>query len=55
MNQILKKKIKDQLFNGLLNSKPSGSVINQPTENDEIKPSDIKEQVIDTLLKGIFK
>lgn len=55
MNQILKKKIKDKLFNGLLNSKPSGSEINQSAENDEIKPADIKEQVIDTLLKGIFK
>ena len=49
------KKIKDKLFDGLLNSKPSGSEINQSAENDEIKPADIKEQVIDTLLKGIFK
>ena len=55
MNQILKRKIKDKLFNGLLNSEPSGSEINQSAKNDEIKPADIKEQVIDTLLKGIFK
>ena len=55
INQILKKKIKDKLFSGLLNSNPSGSAINQSAENDEIKPADIKEQVIDTLLKGIFK
>ena len=55
INQILKKKIKDKLFDSLLNSKLSKPKINQPGEDIEIKPDDIKEQVIDTLLKGIFR
>ena len=55
INHILKKKIKEKLFDNLLNSKLSESIGNQSGDDVETKPKDIKEQVIDGLLKGIFK
>ncbi len=62
INQLLQEKIKEKLFDKFLKPKADAS---QPesttdaTENNQEttpeEPADIKEQVIDTLLKGIFR
>ena len=58
INQLLQEKIKEKLFDQFLKpkadaSQPEATENNQETTPEE--PADIKEQVIDTLLKGIFR
>lgn len=55
INQILKKKIKDRIFSSLLKATSGGATTNKSEDNEGEQPGDIKEQVIDTLLKGLFK
>tara|TARA_R110002095_G_scaffold30683_2_gene29784 strand:+ start:149 stop:2251 length:2103 start_codon:yes stop_codon:yes gene_type:complete len=60
INQLLQDKVKEKLFDKFLKPKadssqssdPATDVTEEPTTEE---PKDIKEQVIDTLLKGIFK
>ena len=57
INQLLQDKIKEKLFDKFLKSKEDSpdteESSTQDTNSDE--PKDIKEQVIDSLLKGIFQ
>ena len=55
INQILKEKIKDKIFNSLLEATSGGAITNKSEDNDDDQSEDIKQQVIDTILKGLFK
>jgi hypothetical protein len=55
INQLLQDKIKDKLFDKFLKPKSESSdTTDSPEGTTQEEPKDIKEQVIDTLLKGIF-
>lgn len=57
INQLLQDKIKEKLFDKFLKPKEDSSNTEDPeTEGSSTEePKDIKEQVIDSLLKGIFQ
>jgi AsmA protein len=58
INQLLQDKIKEKLFDKFLEPKEdsaSNSDESNTEEADTNEPKDIKEQVIDSLLKGIFQ
>ncbi len=57
INRLLQDKIKEKLFDKFLKSKEDSSDTEESSTQDSNtdEPKDIKEQVIDSLLKGIFQ
>lgn len=58
INQLLQDKIKEKLFDKFLKSKSDDTTDPEQTDTEEPstdEPKDLKEQVIDSLLKGIFQ
>jgi AsmA protein len=58
INQLLQDKIKEKLFDKFLKSKTDDTADPEQTDTEESsteEPTDLKEQVIDSLLKGIFQ
>ena len=51
IKQLLKETIKEKLINSLLNSKSDAGA----EKSGGTEPKDVKEQIMDTLLKGLFK
>ena len=51
IKQLLKETIKEKLINSLLNSKSDAGA----EKSGGAEPKDVKEQIMDTLLKGLFK